>query len=68
MCTCKNDVFDAKICKRALVASTEGYLAVAASTPTLDTLVSVIYLVYFYCDYKFVNVFDCDHKCVKVKV
>ena len=39
MCTCKNNVFDSKICKRALVASTEGYLAVAASTPTYDTLV-----------------------------
>ena len=38
MCICKNDVFDSEICKRALVASTEGYLLVAASTPTYDTL------------------------------
>ena len=30
--------FVAKICKRALCASTEGYLAVAASTPTTVTL------------------------------
>ena len=33
--------FVAKICKRALRASIEGYLAVAASTPTYSSLVSV---------------------------
>ena len=31
--------FVAKICKRALRASIEGYLAVAASTPTYSSLV-----------------------------
>ena len=30
--------FVAKICKRALRASTEGYLAVVASTPTYSSL------------------------------
>ena len=33
--------FVAKICKRALRASIEGYLAVAASTPTYSSLADV---------------------------
>ena len=36
--------FVAKICKRALRASIEGYLAVAASTPTYSSLVVVWHL------------------------
>ena len=53
MCTCKNDVFDSEICKRALVASTEGYLAVAASTPTYDILV---YMYMYICIFIYVYV------------
>ena len=40
--------FVAKICKRALRASIEGYLAVAASTPTYSSLtVNNLVLVHF---------------------
>ena len=38
----KTVFFVAKICKRALRASIEGYLAVSASTPTSATLNSTI--------------------------
>ena len=37
--------FVAKICKRALRASIEGYLAVSASTPTSATLMGMIIVV-----------------------
>ena len=39
--------FVAKICKRALRASIEGYLAVAASTPTYSSLVDHIIIVIY---------------------
>ena len=39
----KYDVYGAKICKRALRASIEGYLAVAASTPTYSSLAHRLY-------------------------
>ena len=46
ICHCKiRCFFVAKICKRALRASTEGYLAVVASTPTYGSLVVVIILI-----------------------
>ena len=42
ICNCKKQCFFvAKICERALRASTEGYLAVAASTPTSARLTDV---------------------------
>ena len=37
----------AKICKCALRASIEGYLAVAASTPTYSSLVSILKVIFF---------------------